>query len=209
MKTVVKGIFLVILSGILGMTCLVGAMFWSVIPRPYITTDIADYGQYTGNNDNESAQEFITSFFPEKISDEMQEVQYSYRAMKNDAYAYEAVLEFVIEDAQAYTQFVESYTDGLTAEEFRYDPAYTQYEIADRYELASTKEEAGERPAADVGIRYARIGKILCNPEQQRIVFVAMGVYDGGYVKTEFLSAFFNRFGINDPWEYEEACSNE
>ena len=42
---------------------------WSVVPRQYVTTDLADYGNYVGNYDNQSVQKFITSFFPKEIQE--------------------------------------------------------------------------------------------------------------------------------------------
>lgn len=168
--------------------------FWA-IPRQYVTTDIADYGTYKGNYDNKSVGEFITSFFPDEIESTFSDVQYSYRAQKNDAYAFEAYLSFVIEDEKHYNAFVEKYTAGLSQQEFRYDAAYQEYTVIDEF-LPSSEYENGV-----VSIRYAKIGKILCCPEKQEVIFVALGVYDGGVARTDFLCVYFNRFQI-DPKEY-------
>jgi len=169
-------------------------VFWA-IPRQYVTTDIADYGKYKGNYDNKTVREFISSFFPDEIESDYSNVTYSYRAQKNDAYAFEAYLSFVIEDEMQYNAFVEEHTAGLNQQAFRYDAAYWEYVVIDEFDPSSQYENG------IVSIRYAKIGKILCNPEKQEVIFVAMGVYDGGVAKTDFLCVYFNRFQI-DPKEY-------
>jgi hypothetical protein len=176
----------------------VGVLIYSVcIPRQYVTTDIADYGKYTGNYDNKTVQAFIDSFFPEEIESTFSNVSYSYRAQKNDAYAFEAYLSFNVENDEHYRATVEKYTTGLQQSEFRYDGAYTQYLLVDKFSPGSIRNE----DTSDVNIRYAEIGKILCDPEKNEIIFVALGVYDGGIAKTDFLTVYFDRFQI-DPLEY-------
>ena len=83
----------------------------------------------------------------------------------------------------------------MSQQEFRYDAAYQEYTVIDEF-LPSSQYENGI-----VSIRYAKIGKILCCPEKQEVIFVALGVYDGGVARTDFLCVYFNRFQI-DPKEY-------
>lgn len=170
-----------------------------ITPRQYTTTDISDYGQYTGNNNNKFAQEFIPSFFPEQIEPYFSDVQYSYRAQKNDAYAFEAYLEFTLPDDKTYNAFVAEHTAGMDGTKFLYAPEYTEYSIANTFALVISENKSADTGIASIG--SARIGKILCKPTERRVIFVAMGVYDGGIVKTDFLSVFFDRFQIN-PREY-------
>lgn len=76
-------------------------------PAPvYETNDIADYGVIIGNYDNENPQEFVFSFFPERIEEYFSNVNYHYKAKKLDTFAYEIYLDFVIEDTQLYNTFI-------------------------------------------------------------------------------------------------------
>ena len=187
-----------IICGILGGILLffVGMMFCFGYTKQYITTDIADYGIYKGNYDNKSVQTFVTAFFPDEIESAFSNVQYSYRAQKGDSYAYEAYLSFTIEDKVYYDAFIEKHTDTMVKGVFRYDKTYEEYTLFD--ELMPTCQDSESR---NIAIEFAKIGKILCCPEKQEIIFVALGVYDGGGAETDFLSVYFNRFQI-DPREY-------
>lgn len=160
-------------------------------PRQYVTTDLEDYGNYVGNYDNDFAETFTASFFPEKIEDNFEDVKYSYRAQKGDTYAFEAYLEFQIEDEASFQSYVfEKIGDG--AIDFQYDLDFKEYVISDEFQLAGEESH---------GIRSAKIGKILYSEKDHRVIYVAIGVYDGGLVKTDFLCEYFNRFEI-DPTNY-------
>ena len=166
--------------------------------HPLITTDIDDYGNYKGTNDNESVSDYITSFFPEKIEDNFSDITYSYRAQKVDAYAYEAYLEFVIEDTDEYNAFVAEYTEGLTGTIFEYDEAFTDYTIDQQLSITVWDDSGKEVYLfSDITLELVKMGKILCCDDEQRIIFVAMGVWDGGVVNAELLCTYFNRFAIN------------
>ncbi len=168
------------------------------INNPHITTDIADYGNYTGNLDNESVAEYINSFFPEKIEDNFTDISYSYRAQKGDAYAYEAYLEFVIEDTDEYNAFVAEYTEGLTGTIFEYDEAFTDYTIDQQLSITVWDDSGKEVYLfSDIALELVKMGKILCCDDEQRIIFVAIGVWDGGMVNADLLCTYFNRFAIN------------
>ena len=182
----------------------------------YSTTDLSDYGNYTGNYDNGSVQNYINSFFPEEISDTFEDVTYSYRAEKGDTYAYEAYLEFTINDPEEYASLVKQYAAGRPSKPFAYDTAFVEYTINDKFLPCTHFEENGEvkqitgyieKPihsdnVVKCHIEAATIGKILCNSKEQRVIFVAIGVLDGGAVDTEFLSVYFTRFNIK-PWNYK------
>lgn len=185
-------IFLAILGTILlNILLIVLILVYSVHPRQYVTTDLNDYGYYQGNYDDEYVQTFITSFFPEKIADNWTDVNYSYRAQKNDTYAFEAYLEFQIEDPEEFQNFIHQYTGG-DVHDFQYDSSFKEYVIADNFNLTDSNSNH---------IESCNIGKILYSEESQRIIFIAMGVYDGGATTTEFLCVYFNRFNI-DPKNY-------
>ena len=161
----------------------------------YETTSLADYGDYIGNNDNGFAWKFISSFFPQEIQDNFTDITYSYRAEDFDVYGFEAYLEFTIEDQSEFIQHIESIAAANQWHPFAFDPDYMEYCIVDELELSTHWEDGGayEHPH----IMEAEIGKILYAPEEQKIIYVAIAVYDGGGVTTEFLSVFFERFNIN------------
>ena len=161
----------------------------------YETTSLADYGDYIGNNDNGFAWKFISSFFPQEIQDNFTDITYSYRAEDFDVYGFEAYLEFTIEDQSEFIQHIESIAAANQWHPFAFDPDYMEYSIVDELELSTHWEDGGayEHPH----IMEAEIGKILYAPEEQKIIYVAIAVYDGGGVTTEFLSVFFERFNIN------------
>ena len=171
--------------------------------KTYITTDIENYGEYIGNYDNKTVAKQINSFFPESIEDSFSSVRYSYRAQIGDTYAYEAFLEFIIEDKEQFLQFVSDHTAGIDGQVFEYDNEFVEHSISQKYILTDdvSKDDSSVKDNSHIGISRALIQKILVNENEQRIIFVCLGVWDGGYVRMDYLSTFFDRFGI-DPKEY-------
>lgn len=170
----------------------------------YETTDITDYGTYIGNFDNKTPSAFIKSFFPEKIDASFENVRYVYRARKGDSYAYEAYLEFTISDDTAFETYIQEHINESELQAFSYDENIQQWIKSDRLDLRSTREEediCGGYKGFRIG--YAIIGKILINKNENKIIYVALGVNDGGIVTTGFLREYFQQFGI-DPLEYAE-----
>ena len=181
-----------------------GALMLYAVTKPmdsyyYETTNIADYGSYIGNNDNGFALQFISSFFPQEILDDFTDITYSYRAEDFDVYGFEAYLEFTIEDKSEFIRHVESIADADAWHPFVFDEGYMEYSLVDELELSTHRDDgsAYEYPH----IMEAEIGKIFYSPQEQKIIYVAIGVYDGGGVTTEFLSVYFERFDI-DPKLY-------
>lgn len=173
----------------------------------YETTDIADYGEYAGNFDNKTPSAFITSFFPEKIDESFKNVRYVYRARKGDSYAYEAYLEFTISDDTAFEAYIRENINEKELQAFSYDDNIQQWIKSDIFDLRSTQEEediCGGYKGFRIG--YAIIGKILINKNENTIIYVALGVNDGGIVTTGYLREYFQQFGI-DPLEYAESRS--
>jgi len=177
--------------------CLAALVWDFVFPRQYCTSDLNDYGKYIGNYDNDSAQTLIAEFFPEKIEADFANVKYSYRAQKGDTYAFEAYLEFQIEDEEKFESYL-SQNIGDNSVDFQYDSDFKEYVISNELQLWSVKGEE-----KDIHIKDAKIRKILYSEKNHQIIYVALGVYDGGAVKTDFLCEYFNRFGI-DPVRYEK-----
>lgn len=190
MKTKKNNRFLAVVGMILVIIFLTTGCITS--PKQYTTTDIADYGHYEGNYNNQYPNEFINSFFPQKIDKNFSRVNYSYRAQKADTYAFEAVLEFVIEDTDEYNTYVEEKLAHMKSGTFQYDSSFNEYLISDELRVFEEPDSQGQ-----YHIGNAKIGKILCCPEEQRIIYVALCVYDGGIVTTDFLNVYFNRFQIN------------
>jgi hypothetical protein len=145
----------------------------------------------------------------ENIQDNFENVKYSYKARKFDTYGFEAYLEFTISDNDEYEDFVKEYTMGLKGTSFPYDEEYIEYVLEDQFELVYSNDKVkdgmvyydGEIFEDPFAISDADVRKIICCPEEQRIIFVAIGVFDGGGTDANFLCAYFNRFNIN-PREY-------
>lgn len=206
MKDILKttGILLIVflvIAAILG-----GTVFYLLDPfsepEIYETNDINDYGNYTGNYDNNTPKEFIDAFFPDVIEESFSDVTYHYKAKEFDTYAYEAYLEFVIEDTEAFYKFLDEHVDISRSAPFRYDGSFMVDTISNILMLSSPSVQPGI-----YAISRAEIGHILYSLDEHRIIFVALGVYDGGGTDTSELHFFFNRFNI-DVLDYQEQGSN-
>lgn len=172
--------------------------FFLLRPAPvYLSNDIADYGIVKGNYDNESPRKFVSSFFPEKIEDTFSDVTYHYKAIKLDTYAYEMYLEFVIEDEESFNSFLSGVIGDNSSEPFYFNSTFYVCYISNYMTLG---ESLGEEKT--LYFSEAKVGLILYSEEEQRIIFTALGVYDGGGTLVDDLCFFFSRFGI-DPQEYE------
>lgn len=185
----------------LAVIILVVSVFCYFLNRPapvYETNDIADYGVVKGNYDNDKPQEFISSFFPQKIEDYFSDITYHYKAKKLDTYAYEMYLEFVIKDTKQYNDFISSLIENEVCEPFSFAPEYQVSYVSNYLMLRPSIDE--NRPPV---IGDAEIGLVLFLKEEQRIAFFALGMYDGGGADVEEFGYFFNRFGI-DPLEFEK-----
>lgn len=180
----------------------------------YSTADASDYGNFTGNSDNATVKKYINSFFPKELEDNFEDVTYSYQTTDGffAAYAYEAYLEFTISELAEYEAFVNQHTKGLESKSFLYDDSFVEYTIDDEIYF-----ESSYSPVPNVTSLYskytdswsiwsAKIGKILCNDAEQRIIFVAIGVSDDGGADLNKLNVFFTRFNIT-PWQYAKPQS--
>ena len=159
----------------------------------YETDDVADYGEFIGNYDNETPAEFIAEFFPDEIQDNFTDVAYHYAAKKDDTYACECYLEFVIEDKADFLQFMAHYSPLYEVTESLMDKRFQEYSVSNVLDLDWTRvgKENG------YPIQYARVGKILFSPNEQRCIFLALCVWDGGGVDTNELHYFFDRIQID------------
>jgi hypothetical protein len=177
--------------------CLLLISYGLFLSAPYdanifVTNDIHDYGKYIGNYDNDTPSDFINSFFPASISNSFTDIKYHYKAKKFDTYAYEAYLEFVIDDPDSFARFLEEYVCEEQCNPFLYDQAFLEYSISNVLRIGESKNASG-----GYSISYADIGKILFSVDEQRIIFIALGVYDGGGTDTSELNHFFSQFDID------------
>ena len=211
----IKKIIIFVTIVILVVVLLISTLFYFLLrPEPvYETNDSADYGVIKGNYDNERPRAFVFSFFPAKIEEYFSDVSYHYKAKKGDTYAYEMYLEFVIEDTQIYNAFLADVIGDNTTEQFYFDEDYQVHYVSNYLSLSFAltisrnnkseppvvKEDKSKPPVID----NAKIGAVLFSDAEQRIIFWALGAYDGGGTSTDELNYFFNRFGIN-PWVYEK-----
>lgn len=171
-------------------------LYFICLPAPvYETNDIADYGIIKGNYDNETPKAFVSSFFPERIEEYFSATSYHYKAKKLDTYAYEMYLEFVIEDLEKYTEFLSDVIDTDVTEAFNADPTYQAYYISDHMDLYESNE------SKKLYIQASEVGLILFSNADHRVIFLALGVHDGGGTTTDELNFFFERFSI-DPREF-------
>ena len=191
-------LFLVVGSLVIVLGLLIGTYFYFSGLKQYVTTDFDDYGHYIGNYDNKRVHEFINSFFPFEIEDCFSDVKYSYRAEKGDTCAFEAYLEVSIKARDEYEDVLEKYIGDSRGDVFVYDSSYNEVVHCDYFYIGSLSEKSSDE---NYHIEEAYIGKILYCKEEQKIIFVALGVYDGGWTTTDFLNVYFERFDI-DPYEY-------
>lgn len=165
----------------------------------YETDDVKDYLSITGNFDNDTPYERMKAFFPEKIQDHFQDVSYYYKAVKGDTFAYEAILEFVIADESDYQTFTKAYRQDPACVQFPYDNSYSAVFVSNIFWLNNASVDLYPK---NNHIGVADVGLILFRDSDQRLVFVSLGVHDGGIVTIEELGRFFERFSI-DPYEFD------
>lgn len=188
-------LFIVAFNTVVLLIC--GIWFVAELRKPieyYECNDISEYGNYVGNINNRTPREFIQSFFPEEISDDFQNVIYSYRAENLDTYGFEAYLEFKIPDKTAFDSYVSSIAPAEEWAEFYFDSTFAVHDIANELDITPREISDG---GMDYSIEYAKIGRVLISESEQTVIYVAIGVYDGGGVCTSYLSQFFSRFNID------------
>ena len=75
---------------------------------------------------------------------------------------------------------------------FDYDESFSEYTVDHNFDIwIYGDEKDAVQLFNDIHIEYAKIGKILCCDEEQRIIFVALGVFDGGVATVDYLCTFF------------------
>lgn len=97
--------------------------------------------------------------------------------------------------------------DGET-QVFSYDPDYLAYYIANDLHPVENTARNDDSNKPYINIHCADIRTILFSEKEQKVIYVAVGVFDGGLADTRFLTVFFDRFDI-DPLEYAKRASPE
>lgn len=179
----------------------------ALIPVEYNeTTDIADYGHYPNVKTTDIEHILIHSFFPESIKDSFCDVRFSYKSEDLDTYGFEAYLEFNIENSLEFYHHISSIADEQQWKDFAFDGNFKEYSIKNELVL-DVDDPYDPESLFQHQIIQSDIRKILYSPESQTIIYVAIGVQDGGGVGTNYLNVFFNRFSI-DPVEYERSADS-
>lgn len=187
------------------LACVLVAVIWKA-NQPVVYSDVSQYGHYTGTASNAFVREYINSFFPEQIEEYFSDVKYVYKAAGRSNYDFEAYLEFSISDTTMFNRYVGEIAVEDSWETFPFHSDYQVYWIENGLDVrkSSIPDQGGEN---DYLIERARIRVILCNTEDQTMIFWALGVYDGGGVGTDFLNTFFDHFEI-DALVYEQTADS-
>ena len=151
------------------------------------TTDINNYGIY-----DKCVTEDLR-IFPDKITDDMTPIRYSYYYDFSWDYVYEIYLEVQMTDS-SYNEFKSEYCDSLSS--FRFADGYEEFVVEDK--LNSEKGNNGYYTS------YPNIIKIIFNDAENIVIFEYMYGYDPFDLKN---SAYISRFNI-DPSTYDVDTSN-
>lgn len=173
------------------------------------TDDPADYLRITGNHDNGRPAAFIATFFPEALGADFADVTYHYRAEKFDSIACETCLAFTLPEA-AFAAHVAALARHGTPQPFPFADGWDMWVIDNRLDTWTRGERGRPDEAAD-GVRNiesARVGLILCNRAERRLMYFALMVHDGGAADTDGFGFFLTRFGI-DPLAFEIMLGND
>lgn len=165
----------------------------------YITDSIEDYGIYDGNWDNKTPTDFISSFFPEDIEDSFSDVVYHYKANDSGFYAFEAYLEFRITDTDDFFRYLETVIDSDSVTSSSCSSAFLEHTISNEYDINLSGSTAA--------INGALIGKVLYSPDEQTVIFWALGIRNEGHTPVTEFDFLFSRFDI-DPVAYAEKTGN-
>lgn len=159
--------------------------------------DPADYLRITGNHNNDSPAAFIATFFPEELGMDFTDVTYHYKAEKFDSIACETYLEFTLPE-EAFPMHVSDLARHGAPKPFPCADGWDMW-IIDNHLDTWTSEERGQPDKDDDNARNigsARVGLILCNRAERRLVYFALMVHDGGASNTDKFGFFLTRFGI-------------
>ena len=171
----------------------------------YSTESIEDYGIYEGRYDTEAVAEHISSLFPSEIEESFSDVQYSFCASESpEDYAYEAYLEFVIEDDEEFENFRQRVVGDLPSSVFEYDESFIQYTQCKNMSISAFHGDGGVNyPPHDILIGSTQIGIILVSSDSNRFIFWQLRAEANTFYTCDMTTRFFTRFNIN-PMEYTD-----
>ena len=168
----------------------------STIDDDYETNAVSDYGRIPNVefNPNEKMQEAFSLIFPKRIEEDFQDVHYHYRAVnRHDEWTAEMYLEFNFDTEERFYQYVVRIAPLNDFTSFSYADGWYEYVWNDYFRRREEKEN-------QVRLRGADIEKVLINPEELRVVHVALCSQETA-VPVETLTEYFDRFQI-DPRQY-------
>jgi hypothetical protein len=200
-----------ILIGVAILGCCIFLIYFTILafaPIDYETSNLSDYHNFVGVGEKWQ-EECLDSFLPEVLLPEYENVQYIFHSRTVDACGFEAYLEFTFSDEKAFEEHLQQYTEGKIPRTFYFDNAYQEYAVyheqlgktIDHLSLSDSSFQ-DENGRMHYYINSAKIMKLLVEPNEKRVIYVAIAVIDGGGTDTQLLDAFFTRFQI-DPKEYE------
>lgn len=96
-----------------------------------------------------------------------------------------------------FSSLKKKWIDESKCTEFSFDPSFVEFTISEDLHLTYLEDVSLASESSVYSIEYAKVGKILVSEEEQKFLFVAIGVFDGGGTNTEELSYFFKRFSID------------
>ena len=195
---IVAAVILAYVGGV-GMYYILGIDFYGTFLEITVT-DIRHYGVYNGNRDNKIPSKFIRSYFPEKIMPYFTDPVYHYKSQRPGIYACEAWLEFTIEEEKFFEGHYSELQQLGSPQPFPYNDAYEVWVISNELDLY---EQVEYREEPELAISYSKIGFILCDKEEQRFIYAALLVANGGTAPVEVLSYIWDKLDI-DPIEYEQ-----
>lgn len=207
-KCIIKSQKMKILCCLMLIVLMIGLFVVHCLLWDYTTviTDVSQYGHYDGTAVDDFVTDYINTFFPDKIEDYFSDVNYVYKALSHDTYAFEAYLEFTIEDPEVFHRFVRDVAPENGWDTFAFDENYQIYLLENGLDI-SAEDVVDTETGLYYPIKCAKIRAVLYSEETQTIIFWAFGVYDGGWVRTDYLNTFFDRFEI-DPVVYEQTADS-
>lgn len=156
-------------------------------------TNLKNYRNIVGNQDNSIPSEFISSYFPDQIEPFYSNVEYHYRAQMPGTYACEAMVEFSIDDTAAFDAHYNTLQQYGAPRTFPYDSDYEVWVIADKIRLYYHTEFRYE---PELSINYAEVGFILCDKQSHKFVYAALLVAEGGSSPVKELDYMLEKFDI-------------
>ena len=154
------------------------------------TTDLAQYGSFgtcEAWDSNETVQEYVEGFMPERIEDYFSNPIYSFKECKYHN-LHEIYLEFTIEDEEQFDAYVQSATNGTELTAVPSAEGFEEYVLDERADVGSLDD-------GRMYIEHIRIKKILFSDETNTVIYVSI-VCRGDVVWYIEEFTYFQKFSI-------------